>query len=232
MGSKHWKDGRSAKELAKAFCAPRVRAVPTELRDLLASSDQLGAVQFTQAWPEHKIRLDSFFGETRNADLAAVGTGKAGVTAVTIEAKADEPFGPTIAHALAQAGVKSKVPQRISSLSKALFDPLPPNLGALRYQLLHGIAATLIFAKEQKAAAAVFIVFEFQGLSCSEQNLQGNAVDLDAFVLALGPAASPITTGQIAGPLRVPGGGRVPSNIPLFIGKAVHLVSERSVSAP
>ena len=78
MGSKHWKDGRSAKELAKAFCAPGVPAVPTELLDLLASSDQLGAVQFTQAWPEHKIRLDSFFGETRNADLAAVGIGKGG----------------------------------------------------------------------------------------------------------------------------------------------------------
>lgn len=224
LGSKHWKDGRSAKELAKAFCAPGVPAVPAELMDLLASSDQLGDVQLTQAWPEHKIGLDSFFGETRNADLAAAGTGKVGPVAVTIEAKADEEFGRTIAQRLRARSAGPNVRRRIASLSNSLFDPPPPDLGPLRYQLLHAIAGTLIFAAEQMAAAAVFIVYEFDGSSCSEQNLTRNAADLDAFVKALSPAATHIEPGQIAGPFRVPGGGRVPSDIPLFIGKAVRII--------
>ena len=224
MGSKHWQDGRSAKELAKAFCAPGVPAVPTELLDLFASSGQLSAVQLTQAWPEHKIRLDSFFGETRNADLAAVGTGNRGAVAVTIEAKADEPFGPTIAHALAAASPTSKLPARIAALAKSVLGRLPCEISDLRYQLLHGIAGTLIFAKEQQAAAAVFVVLEFDGPSCSAQKLEGNAADLDAFVLALSPAATPLQAGQIVGPFFVPGGDRVPANIPLFIGKTVRCV--------
>ena len=225
MGSKHWKDGRSAKELAKAFCARGVPSVPAELLDLLASCDQLGDVQLTQAWPEHKIELDSYWGETRNADLAAVGTGKAGVVAVNIEAKADEPFGPTIEKALAAASASSKLPNRILSLSKSVLGRPPCEVSELRYQLLHGIAGTLIYAQEQKAVAAVFIAFEFNGPSCSDHNLECNAADLDAFVAALSPSAAPLRAGQIVGPFFVPGGGRVPSNIPLFIGKAVHRVS-------
>jgi hypothetical protein len=224
MGSKQWKDGRSAKELAKAFCAGDVPAVPTELRDLLASSDQLGNLQLVQAWPEHKIQLDSFFGETRNADLAAVGTGKTGIVAVTIEAKADESFGPTIAEEFRAASARSNVPHRITSLSKSVFGRQPSEVDDLRYQLLHGIAATLIFAQEQNAIAAVFIVFEFNGPSCSDHNLARNSADLDAFVLTLSPFESPIRVGQIAGPFLVPGDQRVPRNIPLFIGKAVRFI--------
>jgi hypothetical protein len=224
MGSRQWKDGRSAKELAKAFCAPGVPTVPAELLDLFASSDQLGAVQLTQAWPEHKIRLDSYFGETRNADLAAVGTGNEGAVAVTIEAKADEPFGPTIAQALAVASPTSKLPARMAALAKSVLGRLPCEISNLRYQLLHGIAGTLIFAKEHKATAAVFVVLEFDGPSCSPQKLTDNAADLDAFVLALSPAATPIRAGQIVGPFFVPGGGRVPANLPLFVGKAVRFV--------
>lgn len=220
LGSKHWKDGRSAKELAKAFCAPGVPAVPAELLGLLASSARLDGVQLTQVWPEHKIQLDSYWGETRNADLAAVGIGKAGVVAVTLEAKADEEFGPTIAERLHAKSAGPNVRRRISSLSQSLFGPPPLNLGELRYQLLHGIAATLIFAKEQNAAAAVFIVYEFKGPSCSEQKRKANAGDLDAFVAALSPSASPLKTGQMVGPFSVPGSDRVPANIPLFIGKA------------
>ena len=224
-GILHWKDGRSAKDLAKAFFVGDAPSVPTELLHLLASSDELGAVQLTQARPEFKIRLDSYRGETRNADLVAVGTGKSGVVAVTVEAKADESFGPTIAEALSAASAQSNVPHRISALSKSILGHQPADVGALRYQLLHGIAATLIFAREQRAAAAVFVVFEIKGPSCLPQNLERNAADLESFMLALSSSAPPTRAGQIVGPFHVPGDERVPSNIPLFIGKAVRLVT-------
>ena len=70
----------------------------------------------------------------------------------------------------------------------------------------------------------MFVVLEFDGPSCSAQKLRRNAADLDAFVLALAPAATPSAVGEIVGPFFVPGGGRVPANIPLFIGKAVRFV--------
>lgn len=106
------------------------------------------------------------------------------------------------------APISSKLPNRIKSLSKSVLGRQPCEVGDLRYQLLQAIAATLIFAKEQEAAAAVFIVFEFKGTSCSAQNLKRNAADLDAFVSALSPSASPLKVGQIVGPFSVPGGGR------------------------
>lgn len=53
--------------------------------------------------PECRIRFDSLEGEPRNADLAFVGHTPAGVVAVTIEAKADETFGETVANALSSA---------------------------------------------------------------------------------------------------------------------------------
>lgn len=82
----------------------------------------------------------------------------------------------------------------------------------------------MIFAKERKAVAAVFIVFEFNGPLCSKRKLKANADAQDAFVAALSPSASPLKAGQIVGPFFVPGGDLVPSNIPLFIGKAVRFV--------
>ena len=70
----------------------------------------------------------------------------------------------------------------------------------------------------------MFVVLEFHGPSCSAQYVRRNAADLDAFVSALAPAATPIQAGQIVGPFWVPGGGRVPAHIPLFVGKAVRAV--------
>ena len=92
-GDLHWKDGRSAKELAKAFFVGDAPTVPTELFDLLASSDQLGVVQLRRACPEYKIRLDSYCGETRNADLVALGTGKPGVVPSILRQKPTSRLG-------------------------------------------------------------------------------------------------------------------------------------------
>src|SRR5690606_10274883 len=56
-----------------------------------------------EVFPERRIAFDSHAGEPRNADLAFVGVGPAGRVAVTIEAKADEPFGDTVAATLSSA---------------------------------------------------------------------------------------------------------------------------------
>jgi hypothetical protein len=229
-GIRQWVDGRSAKELAKAFLEGGVPAVPTEVRSLLSSSRDLGAVDLELALPEHKIALDQFPGETRNADLAAVGECSVGKVAVTIEAKADESFGGTIAETLKAASPRSNVPRRINALATALLGHAGPEINNLRYQLLHGIAASLIFARDQAAAAAVFIVFELRGSSCTKENLERNARDFDLFVKTLSPSAAMPQSGNLIGPLFAQGGGLVPARLPLFVGKAIRNIFQGSVA--
>jgi hypothetical protein len=60
---RRWRDTRSAKELAKAFCGSGAVLVPQELASLLDSNPSLGPVEIIEAWPEHKMALDSFRGE-------------------------------------------------------------------------------------------------------------------------------------------------------------------------
>jgi hypothetical protein len=158
-GLRQWVDGRSAKELAKAFVKDGAPTIPAELGALLESNRELGPVDLVTLFPEYKIPLDPFRGETRNADLAAIGKARVGKIGVTIEAKADEAFGETIGDTLAKAArvsYKSNIPKRISALSEALFGQSCPDINDLRYQLLHGTAASLIFAREQNAVAAAF----------------------------------------------------------------------------
>lgn len=225
-GLKQWVDGRSAKELAKAFLEQGAPAEPPELHALLSSAAALGRVRLREGWPEQTIRLDSFRGETRNADMAALGAGNCGLIAVTIEAKADETFGETIDTALSTASKRSNVPHRIAALTKALFNKPASEILPLRYQLLHAMAATLIFADEQHAVAAIFVVFEFQSRTCSSRRLAQNAADLTTFIHVLSPDAAPLRVGALLGPFTVPGGDRVPSHIPLYVGKAVRVLDE------
>jgi hypothetical protein len=222
---RHWKDGRSAKEVARSFVGEGAPGVPEELRALLGSASVLGAVEMTEASPEEKIVLDDYPGETRNADLAGVGVGRTGTIAFTIEAKADEEFGQTISERLADVrDAPSNVPLRIRWLTHAVLGRSPDAAGQLRYQLLHGAAASLILASERAAAAAVFIVHEFRSSACSASKLDRNKADLDHFVMLLG--GSEIRPGALQGPFVVPGGGRVQAGVPLFIGKAVRILRE------
>ena len=179
QGLRQWVNGRSAKELAKAFCGDGLVKVPTELASLLHSNPSLGPVEITEAWPEHKIPLDSFRGETRNADLAALAEGRTGRIAVTVEAKADESFGNPIGTVLASASVRSNIPARIEALARSLYGEPEAAAPDIRYQLLHGAVASLIFANEHHAVAAVFVVLEFHGRECSDKKLRRNADDLE-----------------------------------------------------
>lgn len=231
-GLRQWVEGRSAKELAKIFLESGASALPPEIRSLLSSHQDLGRVEVELAFPEHKIALDRFPGETRNADLAAIGCGSPGKIGVTIEAKADESFGGTIGETLAAASARSNVPKRIEALAKAVLGHASPAINPLRYQLLHGTAASLIFAREHSARAAVFIVLEFHGPSCTKENLERNSRDFDLFLTALSPNGPSSQIGKLGGPLLVPGGEFVPTGLPLFVGKAVRILPQSSQGTP
>jgi hypothetical protein len=120
--------------------------------------------------PELQFRFDAHRGDSRNAELAFVGHTANARWAVTVEAKADEPFGATVAETAADAlersieNSRSKGLQRGGDLVGALFHPRTngaPQMGSLRYQLLTVAAGSLAFAVREQASSAILIVHEF-----------------------------------------------------------------------
>jgi hypothetical protein len=224
MGARHWKDGRSAKELAR-YWVRKGYACPTEEIRLLLERAFNGEITFHEGKPECVIELDDFPGENRNCDLVVLCRVGTQCLVVNVEAKADERFGDdTIGDYYDRtADSRSNVPARIRQLSSALFGRVPDEtIRRLRYQLLHAAAATLIEAAANKAEFGLFLVHEFRCPKLNEKKLIQNSTDWENFVHVFPElAGAMVEKNQILGPVSVPGGGRVPRSVPLYLGKLV-----------
>ena len=210
----HWVEGRSAFELAFAWCGAGALEVPSRLQRLFDSRIETRDLTIDDVQPEHRIQFDEHGGEPRNADLAIVGHTSAAKVAVTIEAKADETFGATVAETVADAlersieNPRSRGVQRVQDLVRAILPPHSnglPRVGELRYQLLTAAAGTLAYAAQEKASLAVLIVHEFITDNTRDERRALNAADLDHFVQRLaGNATATIGYDLLMGPFSVP----------------------------
>ena len=224
QGARHWKDYRSAKELANSWFIAPTASPPEELLSFLRRSFPTGDLDLTDAYPECVIPLDRFGGEHRNTDLVILGTTGTRKLLVSIEAKADEPFGDHFVgeyYDRRQAVPGSNVPARIAALTRALFNTEPDfRTRSLRYQLLHATAGTLIEARRRRAEVAVLLVHEFISVHLDHAKLVSNQNDWQAFIAALeGDHGTDLATDHAIGPVTVCGGEYVPSDIPLYLGK-------------
>lgn len=236
-GAGHWVRGRSARELAAAWCGSDGPCVPAEIEQLLQSHADLKELVIDRALPEHQIRFDDLLGEPRNADLAIEARDADGVVAITIEGKADESFDRPVTAVLQSAlkrmaaDEKTGAVRRVELLSEALLPRWRSGLahiGDLRYQLLTGIAGTLAWAREIKAARAVFAIHEFVTDQTSDDKHAQNASDLNQFLERLTDGAiSNLPQRTLVGPVRVSGNARMPC-VPLYIGKAVRNTRRQS----
>jgi hypothetical protein len=222
---KHWEKGRSAMELARAwFPEEGLPQIPSELYAILSSHpDTIGTVIY-EGLPEHKVQLDSFRGETRNTDLVLLGHTDKTTIVISIEAKADDPFDQVVAERLSKVqGTRSNIPKRIDFLCQSLFGETVtefPPLAELRYQLLTGVAGALIEAKNRNAEIALFVVHEFLAKKVREDKVKENWRDFVKFTQYLpGCSKVEIREEHLIGPIQVPGGEFVPTDIPLYIGK-------------
>jgi hypothetical protein len=222
----HWVDGRSAKEVARAWLASGLH-LPQEVATLLEHHPAFGPVLTWEAEPEAKLRFDTFAGEPRNSDLAVrVSDGK-GSYLLAVEAKADEPYGETVSVAFANAlerrlnNPRSNGLARVEQLVLSLFtagDKIEPQVAALRYQLLTATAAAVAEADRTNCSRAVMLVHEFFTDATKDENHSRNAADLSAFLRRLsGGAIAEAEDGKLYGPLTVPASPA----IQLFIGKVV-----------
>lgn len=232
-GEAQWVAGRSARESAEAWFRTGAVKLPSELLSTLRSHRMTTALTIHSAVPEMWIPLDTFKGNTRNADVVLYGSYPEGSAVVTVEAKADEPFGRLIGEyydSKNEMGSRSKVPDRIDALSRVIFGrSLDSTIRDLRYQLLHGVAACLIEAGLKGASLAVFLVHEFVTDKTRKELREANRADLKEFVVALGLNAD-IKHGSLVGPIAVHGGGFVRKGIPLLIGLAEYRTTADSTA--
>jgi hypothetical protein len=224
--SKHWKDCRSAKEVARAWVGSPKPMIPKDLVSLLDSEPKTQAMTFGCVRLEARLRLDKRRGNTRNTDVLAYGRAGGQPTIVAIEAKADESFGPRLGAAADSGRSKnSKVRERVNELCTALFGrPLgsepkrDPELTSVRYQLVHGLVGVLNEAADSNAKQAVFVIHEFRSRKGTrESGLEANRKALEDFLGALKNA--PLKPGALSR-LHLPVGSSLPQ-IPVFLGKAV-----------
>lgn len=227
-GGIHWKDGRSAKELARAWFPTSSASpqVPAELDSLLRTVPDLYPLIWERGVPEHEVPLDTFQGGKRNQDLMLVGHAGNCSVVVSIEAKADETFDKTLEEWIKSGAEnpRSNISARAALLLAGLIGKTGadnPDLLGIRQQLLTGTAGALIEAKREGADVAVFVVHEFVANQCTKPKwLERNQCDFEKFVrLLLKAPDANIHQGILFGPIEVPGGEFIPSDIPLYVGK-------------
>lgn len=224
-GAKQWADGRSAKELAKAwFAAPEKPSVPSELQALLDSREETRGIVFEHGEPERVTHFDKCGGEGRNADLVLWGHGACGKVLVSVEAKADESFGQIAGQYVRDASSRnprSRVPERFALLCEGVLGVGPENeeACALRYQLLTATAGAIVDAQHFGAKTVVLVIHEFVGATDAEK-LRANATDLNEFVRMLSGGSSELACpGRMAGPFEAPGNTHFAGTKRLFVGK-------------
>lgn len=231
-GARQWQPGRSAYELAAAWCGQGSGAiVPEEILRLLDSHPDTRGVQLVVGTPEHRIAIDDLRGETRNADIALHARHGDAAVAITVEAKVDEPYGPEIGKRLADVveqkllGKRSNAAARVETLAAALLPPWRrglPHLAELRYQLLTATAGTLAFAGEIGARSAILVIHEFVTDRASDDRRRDNQRALDLFSQRVSSGdVKEVRPGELVGPLQPPGAPLFLAPPVFYLGKAV-----------
>lgn len=221
--AEHWQDGRSAKELAKAWISDSGPAALIALLDLAPATASL---RIDRAVAEAQTAFDRWPGGKRNHDLLVTGEALGGRVTVGLEGKADETFGQTLrsyaaaSQRLIDQGKTTNAHLRLDELTTALVrvtSSKEQGLMQLRYQLFSAVAGTLA-AAEPDSTHAVFVVHEFITERTDAQLRAGNAAALSDFVERLFAIRPP--TGEsswLLGPFHVP--AERWAHLSLWIGK-------------
>ncbi len=168
-----WQKRYSARAAALSWTA--AKGLPPEIAGLFPEGAEL-----LFAAPEWKTPLPGGRRESQTDIFCLLGLAD-GLAAVAVEAKVDEPFGPTLSEWLVDAS-----PGKLERLAaiQALIGATEPFDGAIRYQLLHRTASALIQARRFRATEAAMIV---QSFSDERRWID----DFRLFVSALGGTAQP-----------------------------------------
>ena len=178
---KHWKDGRSAKELANYIIGGE-GYLPQELEDILEKDIKCPQDIILEGEPEAITGLKSR-GRGRTHDLLLV---KENEVVVGIEAKVDEPFDETVCEIIKDSKTSKGKYERLEDLYECIYNSKINNQN-LRYQLLTATVGTLKEAKKAKAKKAVLVIITFKSESADKSKIKQNKKDLDDFINTISP---------------------------------------------
>jgi hypothetical protein len=154
----HWKVGRSAMAAAASWEA-NAPALSQDIVGVLdaANDPALTELELLAAIPEWEVALP---GGTRNSqtDIMAFTRNDRGLVILAVEAKVDEPFGPTVGEK--RKGASKGQQERLAYLEKELGCDKPMD-DSIRYQLLHRTVSALLTARSFHASVAVMLVQSF-----------------------------------------------------------------------
>ena len=209
---RHWAEGGSTRELARAWLEGDAA---TQVTALLTSVPELGGLVLDHGIAEKETRFDDIPGDPRHHDLLVICRAPAGTVVIGVEGKAGEPFDEPLDAWVMRAEARSertRAPERLDRLTTAFFGTTleeHPLLAPLRYQLVSALAGTLADARDQDAARAVLLVHEFETPWTDDDLHRRNAEDLEAFLGQLAPGVERLGADRawIAGPLVVAGDG-------------------------
>ena len=152
---KHWKCGKSAKELA--YCWENCEEFPPEVEMILKQSDAFDRVELLMAFPEWVVKLPSSGRQSQN-DIWALAKTPNGLVSIAVEGKVNESFDVTLGQWKKDAS-QGKL-KRLKYLMSCLgLNAEPPS--HVRYQLIHRTASAVIMAERFGANAAVMLVQSF-----------------------------------------------------------------------
>lgn len=158
----HWKSGRSAMSAAACWeeSAPDL---PLEIRKVLEASGMksLGSLELLLAIPEWEVELPGG-ARPSQTDILAITRNESGLVILGVEAKVDEPFGPTLGEK--KLDVSPGQLERVEYLERKLGCTAPMD-DNIRYQLLHRTVSALLTAEAFHADTAVMLVHSFSPMS-------------------------------------------------------------------
>ena len=154
----HWKKSYSAMTTAACWEASN-GDLPAEVRKTLEASGQseLNGLKLLAAIPEWEVTLP---GGQRpsHTDVMALASNEEGLVVIGVEAKVDEPFGPTLGEKRLESS--NGQGERIDYLHSVLGLKKPLKDG-IRYQLLHRTVSAIRTAQDFHASSAVMLVHSF-----------------------------------------------------------------------
>lgn len=215
-------------EAARAW-TERADQLPQEVSALLLTHQRFGEVLRWCGEPEAKFRLDEFRGESRNTDIAIWAEDQHGGYLLAVEAKADEPFGATIAQVFAAArrrklaNPRSNGIARIEQLTTSILEIRAADdltISNLRYQLLTATAGALLEAHRRELKRTVLLIHEFVTSKTNDGKHEENANDLLNFLshIAYSKVAPP-SGDFLLGPFILSGFSQLQPSVELFVGK-------------
>lgn len=158
---KHWKDGKSAKELATSWVDAEAtpRGLPPKVAALLDTVPSLAGATLLLGIPEHKVELPSPGRPSQN-DLWAILRSPAGLVSLAVEGKSGEPFDRPLEEWLKDASPGKNA--RLAGLCDLLGATSAPP-GNLMYQLFHRTASAILEAERWGLQEAMMLVHSFGG---------------------------------------------------------------------